>query len=244
VSYRNVLLQYLVLVSLCITGGLAIWPQPKYYRASSSILWLPPGFECRYKLLDEGFYGWTWFWDQVSFIHGQSCCFTVVVMALIANRLETGFRVSEDAQRVSQSVLELGVERVRNRLFNHSFVPRKFYPRRSSFEPDLNVRRREIRVLHIEWVKQLGHLTNCNVSSAEQYSINILDNGYASIKMVSTQGGLHALETFSQLFYTHSSSVTTMKRLYLLLGPLSHVWIYHGPPSSGCLSSREAISAR
>jgi hypothetical protein len=25
-------------------------------------------FECRYKLLDEGFYGWTWFWDQVSFI--------------------------------------------------------------------------------------------------------------------------------------------------------------------------------
>jgi hypothetical protein len=32
-------------------------------------------------------------------------------MALIANRLETSFRVSEDAQRVSQSVLELGVER-------------------------------------------------------------------------------------------------------------------------------------
>lgn len=60
--------QYLGLISLFVAGGLSIWPQPKYYHAGSSILWLSPEFECRYKSLDEGFYGWTWFWDQVSFI--------------------------------------------------------------------------------------------------------------------------------------------------------------------------------
>jgi hexosaminidase len=130
------------------------------------------------------------------------------------NRVETIFRVSDDAQRVSQSMLKLGVERVRNRLFNHSFTPRKFYPRGSSFEPELNATRREIRVLDIEWVSQLDRLPSCNVSSTEQYIIDIKDNGHASIKMISTQGGLHALETFSQLFYTHSNSVNMVYTSY------------------------------
>ena len=137
-----------------------------------------------------------------------------VLMALIANRFETSFGVSEDAQRVSQNVLRLGVERVRHRFFNHSLVPRKFYPRRSSFKPELNARVHEIRVLVIKWVNQLDPSPDCNLSTAEQYSINILDDGYATSKVVSTQGGLHALETFSQLFYTHSNSASMVYTPY------------------------------
>jgi hexosaminidase len=41
--------------------------------------------------------------------------------------------------------------------------------------------------------------------------------------MVSTQGGLHALETFSQLFYTHSRSVN------MVYTPYAPVVIEDGP---------------
>ena len=60
-------------------------------------------------------------------------------------------------------------------------------------------------------------LDDCTSASREAYTLEITDNGNVLIEVLSESGALYALETFSQLFFSHSSSP---KRLYTTLAPV------------------------
>lgn len=82
-------------------------------------------------------------------------------------------------------------------------MPYKFYPKNVSFEPNAKSLKKFIRKIEVEhqWTDDEGHE---RVVSNEAYSVDVSEVGCVSIKTVSTQGGLHAISTLSQLFYAHS----------------------------------------
>lgn len=105
----------------------------------------------------------------------------------------------------SEETLQAAVERMKKSLFLERFVPYKFHPRNTEFEPRIEER---------TFIKQINieehHLQDAYASrkhiSEESYSIHVSKNGTTTIRIISTQGGLHALASLSQLFYAHSGS--------------------------------------
>lgn len=84
-------------------------------------------------------------------------------------------------------------------------MPRKFYPRGAQFEPATVDAKRYIERLVIEedLRNDLGYIERQD--NSEAYTIEVSEDGGALIKIASPLGGLHALETFAQLFFAHSS---------------------------------------
>lgn len=90
-------------------------------------------------------------------------------------------------------------------VFEQNFVPFKFYPRGITFEPELH----ESPVWITRALLKLGSaLVSAEESkeSDEAYSIDLESTGYATLHANTICGGLHALTTFSQLFYAHSKA--------------------------------------
>lgn len=94
---------------------------------------------------------------------------------------------------------------MKHNVLDRGFVPQKFYPRGAQFEPATNDAKRYIERLVIEEDSRndLGYTERQDKSEA--YTIEVSEDGGALIKIASPMGGLHALETFAQLFFTHSS---------------------------------------
>lgn len=89
------------------------------------------------------------------------------------------------------------------------FIPWKFHPRNSDFEPSPNASRTYIGSVII----QQNRTDPLNVYKAqagivdESYTLDISSDGRVSITSISSIGILHALETFTLLFYQHASNV-------------------------------------
>lgn len=96
-------------------------------------------------------------------------------------------------------------------ILNRSFVPRKFYPRDVQFEPATN---ESMRLIHsaCRYIEQItieedprNNIWDAeHLEKSEAYTIEISEDGRVKIKTASPAGGLHALETFAQLFFVHS----------------------------------------
>ncbi|KAL9003354.1 MAG: hypothetical protein Q9188_003765 [Gyalolechia gomerana] len=97
---------------------------------------------------------------------------------------------------------------MKHNVLGRSFVPRKFYPRGAYFEPALDDAKLYIERLVIEENLQnnLGDLERQDKSEA--YTIEVLGDGEVLIKIASPLGGLHALESFAQLFFAHSTPLS------------------------------------
>ena len=90
---------------------------------------------------------------------------------------------------------------MKTQLFSENFVPYKFQSRNSNFEPHIDDGK--------TWIKQIvvEESRDCSGDvSGEAYSIEISDDGSTILRIATAQAGLHALNTFAQLFYAHSKS--------------------------------------
>ncbi|KAL8819056.1 MAG: hypothetical protein Q9223_002434, partial [Gallowayella weberi] len=94
---------------------------------------------------------------------------------------------------------------MKHNILDRGFVPQKFHPRNAQFEPVTNNVKRYIERLVIDEDPQENLAFTERHLKSEAYSIEISEDGAALIKIASPLGGLHALETFAQLFFTHSS---------------------------------------
>ncbi len=107
----------------------------------------------------------------------------------------------------SKMIVNAAISRTEDRLFNDKFIPWKFHPRNSEFEPSPNALK--------SFISEILLLQNAsdpsNVFKAldgeldESYDLEITQDGQATITSVTSTGILHALETFVQLFYQSSS---------------------------------------
>lgn len=93
---------------------------------------------------------------------------------------------------------------MKHNILNRSFVPRKFYNRDVQFEPATSDSKRYIEQLAIEEDPRNNIWDAECLDKSEAYTMEVSEDGSAVIKIASLAGGLHALETFAQLFFAHS----------------------------------------
>lgn len=116
------------------------------------------------------------------------------------------------------TLLRDAFDRMKYHVLNENFIPRKFYPN-LDFEPDgKSTHRRFVKTIFIRQVKAVALSSRHQTASPEAYSVQLEADGRTSIEITSSQGGLHALETFSQLFFTHSK---TSGEVYSPYAPVS-----------------------
>lgn len=84
-------------------------------------------------------------------------------------------------------------------------MPRKFYLRGAQSKPTPDDAKRYIERLVIEKDSRSDLEYIERQDKSEAYTIEVSEDGGALIKISSPLGGLHALETFAQLFFAHSS---------------------------------------
>ncbi|KAI4091166.1 MAG: hypothetical protein LQ344_004279 [Seirophora lacunosa] len=171
-------LAYILL--LYIPAISALWPLPSSYDHGTSIVWIADDIVFSYAIANE---------KPPSSNHSASP----------PPALDTA---------ASYALVEAAIQRAHDRLFKDNFVPWKFHARHSNFEPAANASRIYIRTVTIQQnatdsaaiLKPLAGEVN------ERYTLSITTAGDVAITAVSSIGILRALETFTQLFYQHSSN--------------------------------------
>ena len=112
-------------------------------------------------------------------------------------RLETAAmsRTVDQPEDLAQNAFD----RFRTRVFSQNFVPYKFHPRKSQFEPiNLGANKGIYEIT----VKEKSHAPAS--VSPEAYAIAISNDGQVVIDIVSPIGAVRAFDTLAQAFYAHS----------------------------------------
>ena len=102
--------------------------------------------------------------------------------------------------------LEVAFQRFKLKVFSEHFVPYKFYPRRSRFEPSVDDTKTFINKITISEASCVKLGNGQYTVSREAYLIRILQDGTTTLEILSPEGGIHAFDTLAQLFYAHSAT--------------------------------------
>lgn len=118
-----------------------------------------------------------------------------------------GYEPPAGTHFVSSQIVQGGVSRALDDIFDKNFVPWKLRPRNSDWEPSVWGPKTFIRSLNITQTQpdKPGAFKPLDGQVDESYSLDVTSQGEASITANSTHGVLHGLESFSQLFFQHSS---------------------------------------
>ena len=178
---------------------LAIWPQPVSFERGNSTLWISEDLKVTY--------------------NGVNCANVRGVPSLVdplhfhteQMSLEQSSLSPSATKFDSHSLVEAAVTRTMDKLFKQNFVPWKLFPRNSDFEPeDCDCDKPHLNSLAIIQTDSDNSSTFKPLAGQvdESYNLTISTSGQAAINAVSYVGVLHALETFTQLFYQHSGKGT------------------------------------
>jgi hexosaminidase len=193
-----------IFVAAFISTCLAIWPAPQVFERGDAVLWLAQDF-------------------YVSYTEGNVCQ-SPDICSLFKQPLTvqdpSGFSshttVNSHASR-SSDIVEAAILRARKALFEQNITPWKRLPRNtlSSYEPGSNDTKNHVDRLDIVLTKPDNSSTFKPLAGEldESYTLTITEEGHAKITAASSTGVLHALNTFTQLFYKHSSGVGVYTKL-------------------------------
>ncbi|KAL1632981.1 Glucosamine-6-phosphate isomerase (Glucosamine-6-phosphate deaminase) (GNPDA) (GlcN6P deaminase) [Diplodia intermedia] len=112
---------------------------------------------------------------------------------------------NSSATVTSQQLVQNAIQRTHETIFEHSFVPWKFHPRFSDFEPPTSDKQ-VISSIALQQTKPdpTNAITPLDDTVDESYSLSVPESGEVVISAASSIGLLHGLTTFSQLFFKHS----------------------------------------
>jgi hexosaminidase len=119
----------------------------------------------------------------------------------------------------SKDVVKAGVSRTLAGIFDSKFVPWKLHKPGSDFEPDLSKGQTWLKKLEIVQTAEDDPSAFKPLAGEvdESYNLTMSAEGDVKLTAVSSIGVLRGLETFSQLFYHHSSGTSW----YTPFAPLS-----------------------
>lgn len=192
-------MQLLIIFSLACRVA-AIWPAPQSYTHGSSTLWIEKDVEVTYNgrsvRCSAQYTGmFSEFWESHTNIFKLS--------------LSGGRGGPSSNSFTSEDIVTAAVQRAYKTIFSENFIPWKLYPRNEiqKFEPSSGANKTLIKCLEIT---QTGIDTPSTFKPLagqvdESYSLSVGMDGSASITAASSIGVLYALQTFTQLFYLHSS---------------------------------------
>lgn len=176
----------------------AVWPVPKEITTGDSVLFIEENLEVNYN-------GEPVCWTSPNLSYPD----TLVDAGILNPQLtyEYDFAPASGPECNDKDVVKGGVSRTMKAIFKENFVPWKLRPAHSSFEPDENEDKQSVTSLTINQATD-GDGT-CYKPLAgeidESYSLELTEDGAATIEAETSIGVLRGLETFVQLFYQHSS---------------------------------------
>jgi hexosaminidase len=195
---------YLIFIFACQV--LAIWPQPVSFSSGDSVLWIEKGVHVNYN--GGGPVRWIPLLNDV-------------LTSQTERVLDEQISYSDNNQNgfSSKSIVQQAINRALQTLFTQSLVPWKQVPRNklSEFEPPANSKKTTIKTVTITQTGADNSSTFKPLAGQvdESYNISIGTDGTASITAASSVGVIHALESFIQLFYKHSTG-----GIYTKLAPI------------------------
>jgi hexosaminidase len=174
---------------------LALWPQPQSISTGNSVLWIEKDVHITY----NG--GAVWCISTLDVLSSQT-------EPVLGEQTSYGYGSPQNGS--SKSFVLQAVSRALDVLFNKNLVPWKLVARNelSSFEPGSNsTGAATIKTITITQTGSDNSSTFKPLAGQvdESYNISIGTDGTTSITAVSYVGVLHALESFTQLFYKLSS---------------------------------------
>lgn len=104
-------------------------------------------------------------------------------------------------------------------MFGEGFVSYKFHSKNAEFEPSGEGERIYIQEITIKEHDELGQDQAINGNSREACPLQVFEDGRTLIRIVAYEGGLHALNSFTQLFYAHSS-YPKLKDVFTPIAPI------------------------
>lgn len=101
--------------------------------------------------------------------------------------------------------MQNAIQRTHKTIFDQSFVPWKFHPRMTDFEPS-TADKQFISSISLKQTQSDPPNANAPLDDTvdESYSLSVPESGEVVISAASSIGLLHGLTTFSQLFFKHS----------------------------------------
>lgn len=109
----------------------------------------------------------------------------------------------------NKDIVHGAISRTLNTIFEQSFVPWMLRDPRSDFEPSLkcDLKKHLLKDLTIshDAADANGNFKPTKESVDESYSLNVTADGHATLHASTATGVLHGLQTFSQLFFKHTS---------------------------------------
>ncbi|THV50959.1 hypothetical protein BGAL_0129g00180 [Botrytis galanthina] len=202
------------LISALVSSALAIWPQPVSYTNGTGVLWLDKNVKVTY----DG--GAVRSFPPIFYVDMN----TEKLLAVQS----TGYSSSGTGNvTTSKTIVFKAVTRAMNKIFYQGLTPWKLYPRNTLplVEPSATSDKTYISEILITQTGQDNSSTFKPTDGQvdESYNLTITTDGKASISAPSSIGILHALTTFTQLFYTHSAAKAGV---YTKLAPVT---IYDAP---------------
>ncbi|KAI9171982.1 beta-N-acetylhexosaminidase [Paramyrothecium foliicola] len=191
----------LAVAALLLGPAEALWPVPKKLSTGKEVLWIDQSVKVTYNGEPVR---WT---PPSSSFHREYDAKTSMFNQIPFGQ---GYTATPGAKFNSKDVIQGGVSRTFQHIFEQNFVPWRLNPRESDFEPSSRGKKKFVKSIKIEQTKK-DHPKNfkpLDNTVDESYTLTLSANGEATIKSRSYIGSLRGLETFSQLFYQHSSGNT------------------------------------
>lgn len=152
----------------------ALWPIPVQYSSSDSVLWIDGNVEVKYDC-------------EVCLVKRQQ------------QRLDTDICFKE----VANAVINTAIQRTFSTLFQSNFVPWKFHPRNTDWEPQPGGQSINSITL-TQNAADPSDITKPTTPIDESYTVSVPISGDVVITANTSIGLSYGLTTFSQLFFQHS----------------------------------------
>ncbi|KAF3360285.1 hypothetical protein VDGD_04484 [Verticillium dahliae] len=206
----------ILLTSLTLTLTQAsIWPAPKKLTTGNTTLFIDESLKITYN-------GDPVRWNSPS-LHDTGGVFAQHAETPLNLQLPYTDSYKPDTSCVwsSKAVVQGAVSRSLNSIFHQNFVPWMLHERNSQFEPDVHGsgqgRVKSLSITQNSKDDSESPYTSLTEDVDESYTLSLSEDGVAEIKAPTAIGVLRALESFSQLFYSH----TTGKDWYTTHAPVS-----------------------
>lgn len=200
---KMVILRHLASIALLASGAFAVWPLPTEYTHGDKVLWITR--------------------EKVSVAyHGAE---NVRPLLLYQNEQlltsfeqnSPGYHRRSDNATTGNQIVNNAVERTFKTLFDQNFIPWKFNPRLSDFEPEEGADSTHISIITLtQTAPDSKDIHKPTTDLDESYTLEVTEDGKVDISAKTSIGLLYGLTTFSQLFYKHSSG-----SVYTPLAPVS-----------------------
>lgn len=176
----------------------AVWPVPKEISTGDQVLFIEKNLEITYN------------GEPVRWTTPDIACPDTLVDAEILNpqlAYPHNYEPASGSSCNDKDVVQGGISRAMTAIFEHGFVPWKLRPAHEPFEPDLDGGKGSVTSLTINHSSDSDGTCYKPLAGAidESYSLELTEDGAATIEAETSIGVLRGLETFVQLFYKHSS---------------------------------------